>query len=118
MTKEYGGYLPLELKKNGHYYRETDEYNCVALNSGRSAIIASLAKKNVNKVYIPYYNCQMVEDALVSNGYKVEKYYLDKDFYPSIDSKSLTSEDYLLYNCYFGVDFSLWGGIFQKLSWI
>lgn len=113
MYKEYGGYLSLELRKGKHYYKKSDDINILNLNSGRSAILASLKNKDVNKVYIPYYNCNVVEKALLKEGYKTQKYLLDDNLYPIV--KDLKNNDYLLYINYFGVNFSLGGGISLKL---
>ena len=38
IEKEFGGYLPLEIAKDGNeYYQSNNSFNVISLNSGRSA---------------------------------------------------------------------------------
>ena len=99
--KEYGGYLPLEIVEKNEYYREDNGYTAWRVNSGRSAIVAALRMHDVNRVFIPYYNCHVVEDTLISYGYSVEKYKINSNFMPILDNISL--DDWIIYIDYFGI---------------
>lgn len=96
--KEYGGYLPLELTSKKEYYHGED---VLPLNCGRSAIYYALRDANPSKVYIPYYNCQSVIEAVKRSGVKFEFYYLNEDFEP-IDIQ-LKKNEYILWVNYFGI---------------
>lgn len=99
--KEYGGYLPLEICKKNEYYREDNGYTVWRVNSGRTAIVAALRSHDVNRVFIPYYNCHVVEDTLVHYGYSVVKYKINKDFMPILDD--ISQNDWIVYTDYFGI---------------
>lgn len=97
---EYGGYLPLELKNSEEYFNRYQDASYIGLNSGRACIIAALDNKNVHRVHIPFYNCHVVEETLIENGYTVCKYLLNEDFLPLISD--FKDEDWLVYVDYFG----------------
>ncbi|ARD67576.1 hypothetical protein [Eubacterium limosum] len=96
--KEYGGYLPLELTSKKEYYHGED---VLPLNCGRSAIYYALRDANPSKVYIPYYNCQSVIEAVKRSGVRFEFYYLNEEFEP-IDIQ-LKKNEYILWVNYFGI---------------
>lgn len=98
---EYGGYLPLELKSGSEYFTRYQDASFVGFNSGRSCIVAALDNMEVSRVYIPFYNCHVIEKALIQNGYVVSKYILDEDFLPIIHD--FADNDWLVYVDYFGL---------------
>ncbi len=61
MVKEYGGYLPLELSKGRPYYTGED---VIALNAGRYAITYAIEDAGWKKIYLPYWLCDTVKDAI------------------------------------------------------
>ena len=61
MEKEYGGYLPLELSKGRPYYTGED---VIALNAGRYAITYAIEDAGWKKIYLPYWLCDTVKDAI------------------------------------------------------
>ena len=67
MQREFGGYLPLELPHGQELYTGA---GVLRLNCGRNAIVAALRDAGAKKVYLPYYNCNTVYDAVTraSNG--------------------------------------------------
>lgn len=96
--KEYGGYLPFEFKPGKEYYTGV---NTVSLNCARNAIVYSILDAGYKRVYIPFYLCNTVEDALKKYAIKYEVYHLNKDFLP-IDV-TLQEEEGILYPNYFGL---------------
>ncbi|MBR1729653.1 MAG: hypothetical protein IJ728_09045 [Selenomonadaceae bacterium] len=57
-TKEYGGYLPLELPKVQEYFSDIPEKNKLRVNCGRTAFYCALMMSKAKKVYVPYLNCK------------------------------------------------------------
>ncbi len=105
MRKEYGGYLPLELRKGKEYYKGQD---CVALNSGRYAIRYALwdaaRREPVKKVWLPYYICPTVEEALrqqEETPVQIGFYHVDKELLP-MEVQPVEGE-YLVWVNYFGM---------------
>lgn len=100
MQKEYGGYLPLELAQRGEIFEENDGTKVLRLNCGRNAIVVAAKGTHAKKIYIPYYNCDVVREALDLNGIPYEYYLLKDDLYP--DVSILNEDEWLLYVNYFG----------------
>lgn len=100
MNKEYGGYLPLELNKGNTLYKGDD---VVALNSGRYAIVYALIDAGWNAIYLPYYICGTVEEAIRKYLPKVNiKYYhVSKNLIP--ENVSLQENEGILWVNYFGI---------------
>lgn len=63
MQREFGGYLPLELPHGQELYIGA---GVLRLNCGRNAIVAALRDAGAKKVYLPYYNCNTVYDAVTA----------------------------------------------------
>ena len=70
MQREFGGYLPLELPHGQELYTGA---GVLRLNCGRNAIVAALRDAGAKKVYLPYYNCNTVYDAVTRAGFAVER---------------------------------------------
>ena len=98
---EMGGYLPLELETRKEYYNSNYQYTVWRVNSGRAGILLALMNCKVNKVYIPWYTCQVVEETLIEHGFCVNKYKIDCDFLPLIDC--IFENDWIIYVDYFGI---------------
>lgn len=100
MEKEYGGYLPLELPKGNVYYQGED---VVALNSGRYAIVYALQETNWDCIYLPYYICNTVREAISRYlpGIRIRYYHIDESLLP-VDVTPGEREGLLWVN-YFGI---------------
>lgn len=98
MQREFGGYLPLELPKRQELYTGA---GVLRLNCGRNAIVAALRDAGAKKVYLPYYNCNTVYDAVTRAGFAVERYRLDERRLPICPA--LADGEWLLYVNYFGI---------------
>ena len=98
MNKEYGGYLPLELRKGNEFFEglPLKRFNC-----GKAAINFVLTNKRFKKLYIPYYLCPNVLKELESHGAEVVYYNINNDLMPE---RILDEESSCIYLVdYFGV---------------
>lgn len=100
MTKEFGGYLPLELKEGHELFDRYAKAKVARFNSGRASIVAAAQTVRPIKLYIPRYNCSVVREALQQAGIAYSFYSLDKDLEPAVDS--IEEGAWLLYVPYFG----------------
>ena len=86
---EYGGYLPLELKRSNidftKIWPESENPDVLYFNTGRAAIYYSLRVINPSKVYVPYYICHTVIDVIQALNISYEQYHITKDLKCSID---------------------------------
>jgi len=98
MKKTIGGYFELELNDNGTIFHD----NAIALNNGRNAFEYILRVKNIKKIHIPYYICDVVLQPINKLGIKYEFYPINKYLEPAKEF-DLKSDEYLLYVNYFGV---------------
>lgn len=99
--KEIGGYFGLELPQPQQEYIHSQ---CVMVNSGRHAleyILKSLGNQ-INKVWIPYYTCEVVLQPIVKLGIQYEFYNIDSSLELEAEI-SLQDGEYILANNYFGI---------------
>ena len=101
MTREFGGYLPLETTEGYELFDRYKEARVARFNSGRASIVAAVNTVRPRKLYIPHYNCSVVREALTAAGYDYEYYDLDERLEPSIGA--LKDGEWLLYVHYFGI---------------
>ena len=100
MVKEYGGYLPLELSKGRPYYTGDD---VIALNAGRYAITYAIEDAGWKKIYLPYWLCDTVKDAIHVCLPKIEigYYHIDEKLLPM--DVTLYDQEGILWVNYFGL---------------
>ena len=101
MQKEFGGYLPLELSEHEEYFARYMDASVLRLDSGRNAIAVAAMDAKPKKIYIPYYNCQVVVRTLENYHIPYERYYLDEHMEPLIPP--FKDGEWLLYVNYFGL---------------
>ncbi len=99
--KEFGGYLPLELREGHELFDRYPDANVARFNSGRAAIVAAAMAVRPERLFIPHYNCDVVREALSMYGIAYELYDLDRDFEPKLEG--VGSSDWVLYVNYFGL---------------
>lgn len=99
MKKEYGGYLPLELPHGQEYFAGFGS-DMQRLNCARSAIYAALERCGAQKVRLPWYNCETVQEPLRRLGVPYAFYFLDEELFPQ--TPPLEENEWLLYVNYFG----------------
>ena len=93
--KEIGGYFELELDKRNLFYPDA-----IALNSARNCLRYIIRAYNITEIYVPYYTCNVVWQAIRSEGCKIKFYHIDDKFMPV---QEFQKEDFVLYSNYFGV---------------
>jgi hypothetical protein len=96
--KPIGGFFELELNKGQEYHM-----NALRLNTGRNAFAYVLKAKGYSKVFLPYYTCEVMLEALKKTGIQYELYKLDKKLYPALKFSGLTDRDVVVYTNYFGI---------------
>lgn len=109
-----GGYFELELRNFGDNFPHSQ---CPAFNSGRHALeyIFRQLDKQIKKVYIPYYTCDVILEPLrrLNIGYKF--YHIDNNL-EITNIPKLSENEYLIVNNYFGIKDSYIESLFQKLG--
>jgi len=94
--KEYFGFIEFSLKQKTAYHK-----NSVKLNCARQAINYIIKAKKYKKVFLPFYICKTVYDALEVD---YEFYYLNEDLTPKIKPSSLKKDSAIIYPNYFGTN--------------
>ena len=77
MIREIGGYLELEHFTGREYYPDLHK-----VNLGRTALVWLLRSVKCETLYMPYYICDTVTDAVLNEGVKVVCYHLDEELRP------------------------------------
>lgn len=101
--KEIGGFFELELPKVNEKYHN----NAISLNTARNSLEYILRSENYRKIYIPYYICSSVLEAIKKIDIESEYYTIDENFMPNVGLEGLKSDELFLYVNYFGVCLSL-----------
>lgn len=104
-----GGYFEWEFSANDGSFLHSDG---VLLNSGRHSleyILKSIG--HINRLWIPYYTCDVVLQPIERLGINYSFYHINKDF-TLTDDFFLGEDEYLIYTNYFG----LMDGYCQKLA--
>lgn len=99
--KEYGGYLPLELRQGKEYY-DFDSSHIIKINSGITSLYCALKIINPQKVFVPYFICPTVDNLIFQMNVSAERYYIDDKFQP-IDVKCSEDDCVIIVN-YFGIN--------------
>lgn len=96
--REIGGYFELELNHGKEYHCDA-----ISLNLGRTAFEYMLKAKKVQKVFLPYYTCEVMLEPITRLGINCEFYNIDERLEPVFNYSLLNDSDYFLYTNYFGV---------------
>ena len=97
MNNPIGGYLELELRKGEHYHK-----NAIRLNTARNCFEYLLRSRSYEKVYIPYYTCEVMLEPIRKLGIDYEFYHINELLEPTSFLK-LNVKEAFLYTNYFGV---------------
>lgn len=92
-----GGYFEIEINNFGSLFHD----KAIAVNSGRNALELILRNLTIDKIYIPYYICDVILEPIKKTGIEYTFYHLDEKFYPLVDS--IKKKEALLYVNYFGI---------------
>lgn len=95
IQKEIGGYFGLEL--NSKY---NNIGTSIALNSARNCLRYIIKVYNIKEIYVPYYTCQVVYEAIKKEHCKINYYHVDNNFLPI---EKIKEEHFILYTNYFGI---------------
>lgn len=98
MNKSIGGYFELELPQGEDYHK-----NAVRLNTGRNAFEYVLRAKQYNKVYLPYYTCDVMLEPIKKLALDFEFYNIDENFLPIFDFAKVRETEVFVFNNYFGI---------------
>lgn len=96
---EIGGYLGLECSTAEAYHKG------VYLNSARNALRYIVRVKGIKSLFLPYFTCPVVWDALKEEGCRFDFYDIDRDLKPILDNIPKTA--YIVCNNYFGIQTNL-----------
>lgn len=96
--KSIGGFLPLESRRTGNIFHK----EAIALNTGRNSFELLLrANKWAEKVWLPYYLCEVLIEPLEKLGVDYGFYPLNTQFLP--ESLFDNPKEIIFYINYFGV---------------
>lgn len=92
-----GGYFSLELPIHEEYHKDA-----IRLNTGRNCLEYVLRARKYNKVYIPYYTCDVILEPFHKLDVNYEFYHINLDF-EIVDDIQLSAGEALLYTNYYGL---------------
>ena len=95
--KPIGGYFSLELPNVKEYHKDA-----IRLNTGRNCLEYILKARGYQKVYVPYYTCEVVLEPFEKLGIPYEFYHIDINF-EIRDRFTLKANEALLYVNYYGL---------------
>lgn len=95
---EIGGYMELELNQGIEYHDKA-----LRLNLGRTSFEYILRAKEIGKIFIPFYTCDVIVKTLIRLSVKYEFYHINENLEPIFNYNSLRGDEFFLYNNYFGL---------------
>jgi hypothetical protein len=93
-----GGYFQLETIQNSDYHP-----NALAVNTARNALEYIILAKNINKLYLPYFTCDVLLEPVIKLGISYKFYNIDNNLEPIFDYNFLKENEAFLYTNYFGL---------------
>jgi hypothetical protein len=94
-----GGYFELETNDNINYLHS----NLIALNTGRNALEYILRAKLIQKIYLPYFTCEVLLEPILKLKIPFEFYKINENLEPLFNFSILKKHDSFLYTNYFGL---------------
>lgn len=94
--KEFGGYFELEPFSGKEYHSS----GILRFNYGRTALQFLLREKGIRRIYLPYYICDSVIDAVKALDIDIFYYHVDRNFMPLLDEQPAEKELVLIVNYY------------------
>jgi dTDP-4-amino-4,6-dideoxygalactose transaminase len=101
MPEAIGGYFGLELSQNEKSFHFED--NFIALNSARNCLEYILRAREYQKVFIPYYTCDVILEPFELLGIPYAFYDVNDLLEPIFDYDILEEKEAFLYTNYFGL---------------
>lgn len=99
MLDAIGGYFSLELNKSEKY----PFGDFIHLNSARNCIEYILRAKEYQKVFLPYYTCDVVLEPIIKLNIEFEFFDVDDNLEAIFDFNKLNSKEVIILNNYFGI---------------
>lgn len=96
-SRPIGGYFELELRNGEHYHK-----NAIHLNTARNCFEYVLWRRHIQKVYIPYYTCEVMLEPIRKLGIAFEFYHINELLEP-LSFPRLGKDEAFLYTNYFGL---------------
>lgn len=93
--KEIGGYFELECGHTPPYHT-----GAVPFNSARNALRYIVRAYDIRQLYVPYYTCPVVWDALKAENVQMSFYSINQNL--EIDAQDIPTDAFVLVNNYFG----------------
>lgn len=93
--KEIGGYFSLECADGNMFHSDG-----ILLNSGSNALRYIIKAHKIKKMYVPFYTCSIVWEAISGENIEIVPYEIDLNFLPKI---SFRDDIYIIYNNYYGI---------------
>jgi hypothetical protein len=93
-----GGYFGLELGKHDEYH-----VDAVRLNTGRNALEYLLIAGQYQKIYLPYYTCDVLLEPINKLGIAYEFYNINEQMEAIFDVSVIGEKECFLYTNYFGM---------------
>lgn len=94
-----GGYFELEIDGGNTSFHP----DAISLNTGRNALEYVLKARKIEKMYLPYFTCEVLLEPLKKLKIPFEFYVINKQLEPVFDFSVLENEDGFLYTNYFGL---------------
>ena len=93
--KEIGGYIEFE-----HYHGNMLHEGALKLNSGRNCLAYLIKVKKIEKIAIPYFLCDCIEDVCKKYGTQIRYYHIGEDLLPT--DFHIEEDEYLYLVNYYG----------------
>ncbi|MGL4570193.1 MAG: hypothetical protein ACRCVJ_03935 [Clostridium sp.] len=95
---EIGGFFELELPIRDEYHKDA-----IKLNTARNSLEYILKANKYNKIFLPYYICSSVLEAVNKTNTIYDFYSINYKFEPEFEFEHLNEGDLFLYVNYFGI---------------
>ena len=95
MNREIGGYFELETYDEDMFHNDA-----LHLNSGGAALRYLVRAYEINLIYVPFYTCPVVFEALNREGCEIKFYNIDENFLPT---GNIPKNEFIIANNYFGI---------------
>lgn len=96
--KPIGGYFELELRKGKEYHQ-----GAIRLNTGRNAFEYILRAKEYQKVYLPYFTCDVMLEPIQKLKLELEFYHINEQMEPVFNFSRIGRNETFVYTNYFGL---------------
>lgn len=95
--REIGGYFELDEFYGNEYHSDA-----IKLNSARNALVYIMKLRKIERIFIPSFLCDSIENVLKDNNLSFSKYQINNAFEPIIDDE-IDKNSFVLIVNYFGI---------------